>query len=428
MQTDQNNQLRNIMLNKIRSTVNEYPRNFWILIGALFIDRVGGALIFPFLSLYITSKFNVGMTEVGTIFAVHSISSFVGNMMGGALTDKFGRRSMLIIGLILSAGVSLGMGFIEDWEIFYLLAFFTGFVSNFSSPAVQAMLTDILPVEQRPDGFGLLRVTMNLAVTFGPAIGGILAGINYLLLFIIDCVVSIITAIIVYFALPETKPEIQEGEKEESVLQSFGGYRKVFRDKLFLAFLFLETFTAIVYMQMNSTLAVYLRDIHGNSPQGFGYILSLNAAMVVLFQFWVTRRVKKHHQLSMMVAGNVLYAVGFAMYGFTNMYWEFLAAMVIITIGEMVIAPIVQTLIANIAPEDMRGRYMAAYNLGWGIASSVGPLVAGIIIDNYNPNWVWYAGGIICSMVALGYFILKTRVGEKFQPIGMDKTAPVTAK
>jgi MFS family permease len=181
-------------------------------------------------------------------------------------------------------------------------------------------------------------------------------------------------------------------------------------------------------MQMNTTLSVYLRDVHGTSPQGFGYIMSLNAAMVVLFQFWMTRRVKKYHQLSAMVVGNLLYAVGFAMYGFTNAYWGFLAAMVIITIWEMVIAPIVQTLIANIAPEDMRGRYMAAYHLGWGIAASVGPLAAGIIIDNYNPNWVWYAGGIICSMVALGYYVLKTRVGERFQTPAVKKTVPAATE
>jgi MFS family permease len=120
-----------------------------------------------------------------------------------------------------------------------------------------------------------------------------------------------------------------------------------------------------------------------------------------------------------MIVGNLLYAVGFASYGFANMYWGFLAAMVIITIGEMIIAPIVQTMVAKLAPEDMRGRYMDAYHLGWGIASAVGPLAAGIIIDNYNPNWVWYAGGIICSMVALGYFILKTRIGERFQPLSV---------
>lgn len=401
------------MLAKLRSNMGEYPRHFWMLIGALFIDRVGGALIFPFLSLYITNKFNVGMTEVGGIFAIHSISSFFGNIVGGALADKFGRRSMLIIGLIFSALISLGMGFIEDWDLFYLLAFLTGFVSNFSEPAVQAMLADILPVNQRPDGFGLLRVAMNLAVTIGPAIGGILAGISYMLLFIIDCVVSVITAFVVYFALPETKPLLEEGEKEESVIRSIGGYGKVLKDKIFLAFLFLTTFTAIVYFQMNTTLPVYLRDFHGVSSQGFGFILSLNALCVVLFQFWITRKVKKYHPLRIMMVGNLLYAVGFTLYGFTNTYWQYLAAMVIITIGEMVIAPIVQTLVANISPEDMRGRYMAAYQLGWGIAVAVGPFAAGIVIDNYNPNWVWYAGGIICSLVAMGYFILKKRIGDR---------------
>ena len=130
------------MFKKIKSTLNEYPRTFWILISALFIDRVGGALIFPFLSLYITSKFNVGLAEVGALFAVNSLSSLFGNMVGGALADKFGRKTMLIIGLVFSALVSLGMGFINDWEMFYLLAFLTGFVSEFGGPAAQAMLTD----------------------------------------------------------------------------------------------------------------------------------------------------------------------------------------------------------------------------------------------------------------------------------------------
>jgi MFS family permease len=401
---------------KFQSTLGEYPRHFWVLIGALFIDRVGGALIFPFLSLYITNKFSVGMTEVGGIFAIHSISSFFGNLVGGALADKIGRRSMLIIGLIFSALISLGMGFIEDWELFYLLAFLTGFISNFSGPAVQAMLADILPVKKRLDGFGILRVAMNLAVTIGPAIGGIIAGISYLLLFIIDCVVSVITAVVVYFALPETKPLLEEGKKEESVIQSIGGYGKVFKDKIFLAFLFLTTFTAIVYFQMNTTLSVYLRDFHSVSSQGFGFILSLNALCVVLFQFWITRKVKKYHPLRVMMVGNLFYAVGFTLYGFTNIYWQFLAAMVIITIGEMVIAPVVQTLIANISPEDMRGRYMAAYLLGWGIAVAVGPFAAGVVIDNYNPNWVWFAGGIICTAVSVGYLILKTRIGNRLSP------------
>jgi len=401
------------MFSGLRKTYQEYPRNFWILVGALFIDRVGGALIFPFLALYITSKFNVGMTEVGVIFAIYSGGAFFGNMIGGALADRFGRKTMLIIGLIFSATVSIMMGIINEWELFYGLAFVTGLLSEFGGPAVQAMIADILPIDKRADGFGILRVVMNLSATIGPAIGGVLAGVNYLLLFITDSVISIITAIIVLVALPETKPALKQGQVQETVVQSFGGYGRVVRDKIFLAFIFLSTFTAIVYMQMNSTLSVFLRDVHAIPAQYYGYLLSINAAMVVLFQFSVTRRVKRFHPLLVMMAGNLFYAVGFGMFGFTSVYWQFMVAMVILTIGEMVNAPIMQTLVASIAPEDMRGRYIAVFHTGWGIASAIGPWAAGVVLDNYNPNWIWFAGGIICSVVALGYLVLKGRVGQR---------------
>jgi MFS family permease len=402
------------MFTRLKAAYQDYPKNFWILVGALFIDRVGGALIYPFLALYITSKFNVGMTEVGIIFAIHSGGAFFGNMAGGAFADKFGRKTMLVIGLVFSASITILMGLINEWELFYGLAFVTGLLSEFGGPAVQAMIADILPLEKRTDGFGILRVVINLSVTIGPAIGGVLAGINYLLLFITDSVISIITAIIVILALPETKPALKEGQVEETVVQSFGGYGRVLKDRVFLAFIFLSTFTMIVYMQMNSTLSVFMRDVHNIPAQYFGYLLSVNAAMVVLFQFFVTRRVKRFHPLLVMMVGNLFYAVGFGLFGFTAFYWQFILAMVILTIGEMINAPVMQTLVASIAPDHMRGRYMAVFHTGWGIAAAIGPLAAGVILDNYDPNWIWYAGGIICSVVALGYIVLKGRVGHRF--------------
>ena len=409
------------MFKRFEKTYKEYPRNFWILVGSLFIDRVGGALVFPFLALYITSKFNVGMTDVGIIYAIYSGGAFFGNMIGGALTDKFGRKKMLIIGLFFSASISIMMGLINEWELFYGLAFVTGLLSEFSGPAVQAMVTDLLPIEKRTEGFGILRVAINLSVTIGPAIGGILAGVNYLLLFITDAIISTITALIVFFSLPETKPEVKEGQREESVLQSFGGYSRVLKDKVFIAFVFLATFTAIVYMQMHSTLSVYLRDVHAVPAQYYGYLLSINAAMVVFFQFSVTRRIKNVHPLLIMMAGNLFYALGFGLFGFTSSYWQFILSMVILTIGEMINAPVMQTLIANLAPEDMRGRYMATFHTGWGIAAAVGPWAAGVVLDNYNPNWIWYAGGIICSLVALGYVVLKTRVGHRLKTLAENE-------
>jgi len=401
------------VLAKAKSIYHEFPRTFWTLIGATFIDRLGGALIFPFLSLYMTQKFNIGMTQVGQLFAIYAFASLFGNILGGAMTDKFGRRTMLLFGLIMSALSSLAMGLVNDLNLFYSLAGVVGLLSNTGGPAQQAMVADLLPAKRQTEGFGILRVVINLAITIGPAIGGILAARSYLLLFIIDAISSTTTALIVFSVLPETMPEKTEEQSSQSLTQTVGGYRLVLKDWVYMAFLIVSMLMVTVYMQMNSSLPVYLRDMHGVQPQGFGYILSLNAAMVVLFQFWVTRRISKYRPLLLMAVGTGFYALGFAMYGFVSAYLLFLLAMVIITIGEMIVSPTAQALVARLAPEDMRGRYMAMYGFSWIIPTALGPLAAGLIMDNYNPDWVWYASGIVCLVAVSGYAFLYLRAGKR---------------
>ena len=215
------------MIKKLKLQYFAFPRPFRILVASTFIDRLGGALIFPFLSLYVAQKFNVGMTEIGLIFGLWSISSLVGSMVGGALSDKFGRKAVIIFGLVSSAVSGILMGLINDLSAFYLLALVAGVFSDIGHPAQQAMVADLLQGEQRTEGFGVLRVIANLAITFGPAIGGVLAGVSYLLLFIIDACTSSITALIVLWAIPETKPDHVEGIETESLVKTIIGYREV---------------------------------------------------------------------------------------------------------------------------------------------------------------------------------------------------------
>ena len=403
------------MLSRVRRTYNEYPSTFWTLIGATFIDHVGGALLFPFFALYVTDKFSVGMTEVGILFAIFAVFSFIGTMLGGALTDKMGRRWMLIFALIVSATSSLLMMFVNDLVLFYGLAALVGLLSNTGGPAQQAMVADLLPEEKLAEGYGIQRVAMNLAVVIGPAIGGLMAATSFNLLFIADATTSIITAFIVYFALPETKPALAEDEEEESLTQTFGGYVRVAKDGLFMSFLLVSILMVIVYTQMNSTLSVYLRDEHGVSVREFGYLLSLNAAIVVIFQISISRRISKRPAMLMMAFGTLLYALGFAMYGFVNSFVFFILAMVIITAGEMVVTPVSQSLVARFAPEDMRGRYMAIFGLSWTIPFAIGPLLAGLIMDNLNPDWVWFAAGFVGLVAAGGFLLLQIRTRSMWE-------------
>ena len=416
-------------LSRAKRIYAEYPRQFWTVVGASFVDRLGGALLFTFFSLYVTKHFGVGMTEVGILFAIFSISEFFGSMFGGALTDQIGRKSVIIIGLIVSALTSLGMGLVDRLELFYVLAVVTGLFADMAGPAHQAMLTDLLPEEKRADGFGIMRVVMNLSVVIGPAIGGLLAAKSYLLLFGSDAVSSILTAIAFYFLVAETMPKAENSEEKEASPgfgETFRGYLNVLKDRAFMLFMLLSMVVTIVYMQMYGALPVFLRDVHGVPEAGFGMIMSLNAAMVVLMQFAITRKISSRPPMLMMALGALIYAVGFAMYGFVGEFSLFLVAMAIITIGEMVVTPIAQALVAKFSPEEMRGRYMAVFGISWLLPGAVGPLLAGLVMDNGNPLWVWFGGGILATVAAFGFGVFHKYFQQDEEPAPRVDMKPAT--
>lgn len=401
------------MFKQIKQQYLSFPITFRVLVAGTFVDHIGRALIFPFLSLYVAQRFNVGMTEVGLLFGIWSVSSIIGSMIGGALADKFGRKFVLIFGLIFSATSALFMGFVDNMQAFYLLAAFAGIFSDIGGPAQQAMVADLLVGEQRAEGFGLVRVVGNLAMTIGPAIGGVLAGISYQLLFIIDACASLITALIVFKTIPETKPQKAEGHATESIAQTLIGYSRVTKDGLFMAFIGATVIMVLVYTQMYSTLSVFLNRVHDIPAQGFGYLMSMNAAMVVIMQFGITRRIRKYPPMLMMMLATALYGIGYTMFGFVSEYPLFMLAMATITLGEMVHIPVAQALVASFAPEDMRARYMAAYGLGWAIPNSVAALLAGLVMDNFEPNWVWYIAGILSLVAIFSFWLLHLRTRKR---------------
>jgi MFS family permease len=406
------------MFPRLSKIYREFPSLFWTVVMVRFIDGIGGTLLFPFFALYITQKFHVGMTQAGILLGMSSLFGLVGGMAGGALTDKFGRKQLILFGLVFSAVSTLTFGLVTEIRVLYPLVIVVGLLSSIAHPAHEAMVADILPEEKRQEGFGILRVVGNLAWIIGPTVGGFVANINFFYLFVIDSVISCLVAAIIFRTIPETKPETQTHAAGESFLQTLGGYRRVLQNKSFMAFVVAGILMLIVYQQMYGSLSVYLRDNHQINPQGYGFLMTTSAITVVLFQFWVSRLIRIRPPFLMMAFGTLFYMVGFALFGIVTAYVLFALNIVIITIGEMIVVPTSQALAANFAPEDMRGRYMAVFGLSWAIPATVGPGAAGYLLDNFNPNLLWYVGGILCAISALGYYLLHLRLGSRpeFEP------------
>jgi len=222
--------------------------------------------------------------------------------------------------------------------------------------------------------------------------------------------------------MAETRPEAHAHHAESGLLETFRNYRLVLRDTAFLAFLVAAVLMGMVYIQMYNALSVFLRDHRGIEPQGYGFLLSCSAITVICFQFWTMRVIKTRPQFLMMALGTVFYLIGFGMFGVVTAYWLFALAVVIITIGEMIVMPTSQALAAGFARTEMRGRYMAVFGLSISVPAAAGPLAAGLILDNYAPTLLWFLGAFVCAISATCFYALHLKLGTERQ------FAPVTVR
>src|SRR5215216_7306683 len=409
----------------IRKTFHEFPRLFWIVVLTRFIDALGGTILFPFFSLYVTQKFGVGMTQAGILLGMNSFFALAGSTVGGALADRFGRRKIILFGLVFSALSSLSLGLVNSIRWMYPLIIVVGLLASVAHPAHEAMLADVLPESKRQEGYGILRVVYNYAWIVGTAMGGLIATRAFFLLFAIDALISCIVAAILFRLLPETKPKVQEetGRKQESFWETIKGYRIVFHDLAFLGFVLSGMLALIVYIQQYGSLAVYLRDVHGIDSRGYGILLSITGLEVVLFQFWISRRIRHRPPFLMMMVGAVIFAIGVFLYGIVSGFVMLVIAAIIVCIGEMFYFPTSQVVAAGFAPKEMRGRYMAIAGFITSVPNAIGPGAAGYVLDHLDPHLLWYIGGLLCLTSALGYFGLHLKLGrqERFVPAPAKK-------
>ena len=402
------------VLEKIQNVYQEYPSAFWVLMTGTFIDRLGTNLIMPFLAIYVVQRFDAKITQVGLIYTIFAVSSGLGNFLAGALADRFGRRFTLILGLVCAATARIGLGLADDFNGLYVAAAFAGLFGAVGWPAQLAMTADLLGPEKRADGFGIQRVVINSTFALGPLAGGFFGPqIGYLPLFVLDAITSYFVALIVFSKLPETRPDKGQDSPNETFAQTLTGYRRVLQDGTFLAFILISILTWTAFMQMSTTLSVYLIEFQHMSESFFGGLVMLNATMVVLLQFPITRWTSQQPLLFVMIGGAAFYLLGFGIYGLPPSAPLFIFAMTLITLGEMLVIPTSQALTALLAPLDMRARYVAAERLTLIVAQSLGPLVAGALMDRLDPRWVWYGCSMICAISIVGFYGLYLHSGER---------------
>lgn len=367
-------------------------------------------MIWPFLLIYASGKLHLPLSTVAMLISINAGTGLFASFLAGTLADKVGRKVVMVFSLALNGIAYLFLMRAETYPQFVILMIFIGLSNPLYQVGADAMLADMIPSEKRTDAYAINRIANNAAFGIGPAVGGFLASTSYNLAFYGAGAGFIIYSLLLFFLAHETLDKTTSIKKVISSTDPAPaeGYLRVFRDKGYMAFVALMATGLIAPTMLWILMPVYAKTNFGIPEIQYGWIPTTNAFMCVFIQYAVTSLTRRHKTLPVMAAGMFIYALGVGSVTLMSSFWGFWLSMVILTFGELTIVPTASKFVADIAPADMRGRYMSVYWFGWGFARTLSPLIGGFLNDNFFPRAIWI-GGITFGLIStIGLILLNS--------------------
>jgi MFS family permease len=388
----------------LKNISGRHKPGVWVITAESLLTAAGFSITIPFLSLYLFQDRGLSMTIVGSIMMAAGLFSAIAHIIGGELSDRMGRKPVILGALSTRTFMYLGMAFLIGyqapvWSI--VVCYYVGLaIGMMERPASSAIITDLSPRNRLTETYGLFRVGINLGWAAGPAIGGYLAAfLPYSWLFGAAALLTSLALLIVSFLLKESYTRQREKTELREILS-------ILKERTFLIFIIISLVFFLVMGQMMSTLSIYTVDIMGLSTAQYGLLLTTNGLIVVLFQYPVAYRLGRFKKYRVLIVGSLLHAVGYLIFGWAGGFALAVVAMIIITTGEIIHAPMSLAVVGELAPPKYRGRYMGVFGLTQILGIAIAPLLGGVLLDAFplNPLFIW---GVIASLgaaAALSYY------------------------
>lgn len=419
----------------VRQTVGGLPRTFWMLFSAMLVNRVGafGLLLLP---TYLTTARGTTLAVAGLVTGAYGAGGAGGTLLGGVLADRWGRKATYLAGTCTAAVLMVGLGLARPIWLIAVLAAATGLAHSLPGPATVAAVVDVLPEQDRSRAFNLQFWAFNMGGAVAAALAGVIAEFSFLALFLIDASMTAVTALLVWRLVPETLRRERTPDAGPRKLFPInrarapraadrpapGGLGVVLRDRVFLTFVGLTFILALLTMQGQSILQLAMEG-DGLRPSAYGMVVSLGGAMIVVGQLFVPRLIGARRHAVVLAAAFVLLAVGYSTVFLADRLWIYIAAASVWTVGQMLAAPPNASIIAELAPTALRGRYQGVFFLVFPAAGFVAPSLGGWSLQHLDA-WHWLLCGALGLAGAAGHLVAARRREARAAQIRRVDVAP----
>ena len=390
-------------IQSLRNLYYQYPRQYWLMITGIVLATAGGSMIWPFLLIYASGKLDLPLSTVAALISINAGTGLLSSLVAGTLADKIGRKVVMNFSLTMTGLTYFLLMRAETYPQFVGLMIMIGLSNPLYQVGADAMLADMVPAEKRTDAYAINRIANNAAFALGPAIGGFLATRSYDLAFYAAGTGFLSYSVLLFFLARETLDKSTLNAPSSPTTE---GYGRVLKDRNYMAFVALISLGLIAPTMLWILMPVYAKTNYGIPEALYGWIPTTNALMCVFVQYPVTSVTRRHPTLPVLGTGMLIYALGAGSVALMTGFWGFWLSMVILTFGELTLVPTASKYVADLAPADLRGRYMSIHWLGWGLARTLSPLIGGFLNDNIAPQAIWIGGLLIGLTSTLGLFLL----------------------
>ncbi len=371
----------------------------YILMFNMFIAMAGIGLIIPIMPEYL-STFGVAGQALGFLIAIFSLAQFIFSPFAGDLSDKHGRKTIIVIGLIIFGLSQLAFGLSTELWMLFVARFFSGFGSAFIVPPMMAFVADITSYENRGRGMGLLGASMSLGFMIGPAIGGFLSKISLDFPFYFATAAALFAAVLSIFILPNPKPVVVGDstikKKRENLFQQL---KRSTKTSYFVVLIVMFVFS-FGLANFQSTIALYVDHKYGYTPTQIAVLITVGGFVGVIVQTFIINPLFKRYGEMRVILVNLVIAA-FALIGivFVNMFWSILLVATIFSTATSLLRPAVNTLISKLAGKE-QGFAAGMMNAYMSLGNMIGPAIAGIIFDI---NIIFpYILGMVILLISFG--------------------------
>jgi DHA1 family multidrug resistance protein B-like MFS transporter len=425
--------------------LRDWDLNLKVRLYSEFFVNVLFWMFLPFMAIYFSDEF--GKDMAGLLLIVSQVFGVLANLVGGYCADHFGRKKMMVISsygqgisfLIFALANSI---WFESALVSFICFTIIGVFGSFYWPASQAMVADVVDEKDRNSVFAIFYTGINIAVVFGPIIGGIFFFSHRFELLLMAGITNFILGFLLQKIVRETAPSLQQKavkttEKETwygAIKKQIADYKVIVQDRVFLLFIVAGVLAAQTFMQLDLLMAVYTKELvplqtllaFGNwnlelgGEKAFGLIVAFNGFTVALLTVFITRQADKYRERDVFITSALLYGVGIFLFGQTTWIWILLLAMFIFTLAEIMVVGIQQSFVSKLAPDHMRGQYFAAASLRFTIGRTFAPISISLSLW-IGYEWTFIMLTVLCGASAFIYFLMYQQFAKQKKQVVIEK-------